>query len=180
MGLLYDNGKIVIRPARYGNGVFAIDDIAKEEVVFEIEKRFIDHPTRLSIQVGSKRHQECSNEESFKNMVNHSCSPNGWMDMERFLYKPLRDIKKGEQLSFNYLTTEYDMANPFVCGCGENNCYGFIRGYKHLTPLQQHELFPMLSQYLRSIHSPIEVYMHDVLPMDNVGMRQFQRLKARG
>ncbi|KNH06571.1 hypothetical protein XU18_2592 [Perkinsela sp. CCAP 1560/4] len=67
----------------------------------------------------------------------------------------LRDIQKGEILSFNYLTTEYDMDEPFDCLCGGARdaevedgetlpkCFGTIKGYRHLPETYKRLLKPL-------------------------------------
>lgn len=37
-------------------------------------------------------------------------------------------IRKGEKLSFFYPSTEWSMAQPFKCLCGEKKCLGRIAG----------------------------------------------------
>jgi hypothetical protein len=71
----------------------------------------------------------------------HSCDPN-----TRLILDPdsncvecvaLRDIAVDEVVSFNYLTTEWDMSCPFTCTCGSPQCFKFIAGYKHLSPSER-------------------------------------------
>lgn len=87
--------------------------------------------------------------ESF---MNHNCNPNTKLDFRpdqpASAYVAVRDISKGEEVTFNYLATEYDMTNKFECTCGSPNCYHHIRGFKHLTREQQEELRPLLLPYL--------------------------------
>jgi SET domain-containing protein len=59
--------------------------------------------------------------------INHSCEPNceaEW-DEGRIFINALRDIKRGEELTFNY---NYDLedykAHP--CRCGTRDCVGYI------------------------------------------------------
>ncbi|KNH06189.1 hypothetical protein XU18_2945 [Perkinsela sp. CCAP 1560/4] len=66
----------------------------------------------------------------------------------------IKDIKKGDVVSFNYLTTEYDMDAPFNCRCAggdvaENEgevlpkCFGDIQGFKHLKHSVKEALKPL-------------------------------------
>jgi hypothetical protein len=58
----------------------------------------------------------------------------------------LRNIKKGEEITYNYLTTEYDLVRDnldFDCKCGSKN--GRIKGFKFLTKSQKLKLKPLLS-----------------------------------
>lgn len=59
--------------------------------------------------------------------INHSCNPNceTESDEESIWIVALRDIKKGEELSYNY---GYDLSNyeEHPCLCGSKNCVGYI------------------------------------------------------
>ena len=52
--------------------------------------------------------------------INHSCDPSLEFDMTRFEVRVVqhRPLRKGDELSFFYPSTEWDMAQPFDCGCG--------------------------------------------------------------
>ncbi len=39
-----------------------------------------------------------------------------------------RDLKVGDELTFFYPSTEWDMAQPFRCECGAEECKGWIQG----------------------------------------------------
>lgn len=44
----------------------------------------------------------------------------------------MRDIQEGEPITFNYLSTEWDMAQAFKCECGSENCLGEIQGARYV------------------------------------------------
>lgn len=53
------------------------------------------------------------------------------------------------ELTFNYLTTEYEMRESFTCSCGAPNCMGRIEGFAYLPVNKQRELLPLLAPHLR-------------------------------
>ena len=59
--------------------------------------------------------------------INHSCEPNCEVDIieEKIWIIALRNIKKGEELSYNY---EYDLdvCLDHPCKCGSKKCAGYI------------------------------------------------------
>ncbi len=59
--------------------------------------------------------------------INHSCSPNceAHWDEEEIWIVAVRDIKAGEELTFNY---GYDLEDflEHPCRCGSENCVGYI------------------------------------------------------
>ena len=53
------------------------------------------------------------------------------------IFKAKEKIEPGEKLTFNYLTTEWELSNKFKCECNSKNCYGKIKGFKHLSNTQK-------------------------------------------
>jgi hypothetical protein len=127
-------------------GVFAKEDIPVDSVI-KLEGVVSGYPTKYSIQLDQDKHLNLPTDKNiiddpdfFWTYLNHSCQPNGYIDTVELTFRPLRKISKGEECTFNYLTTEYEMAVPFACHCGAVKCFGFIQGYKHLSVEQKEEL----------------------------------------
>jgi hypothetical protein len=80
-----------------------------------------------SVQVSETTHIELNSELLY---INHSCNPNLIFDMTKFEIRVHegRELKKGDGLSFFYPSSEWDMAQPFPCHCGENACLETIKG----------------------------------------------------
>ena len=72
--------------------------------------------------------------------LNHSCNPNCYFNPEKLELIALTDIEPNTELSINYLCTEYEMATPFTCNCGEPSCLKQIWGYKFLSKLEKKTL----------------------------------------
>jgi hypothetical protein len=64
--------------------------------------------------------------------VNHSCEPNTYIDTARRAIVAISDIRAGDQITFNYLSSEDAMDSPFSCLCGSQSCFGTISGYANL------------------------------------------------
>jgi hypothetical protein len=128
-------------------GVFAINDIKPDLVVFYLKGSITAQPSKYTIQVGSNRHLNLPSNITIKDdlnycwqFLNHSCTPNGYINPAELTFRALRNIKRGEELSFNYLTTESELAVPFNCICGSPGCFGFIRGRNFLSPEEERRL----------------------------------------
>lgn len=81
--------------------------------------------------------------------INHSCNPNTRLDVAAKSYVAVKAIAKNEEITFNYLTTEWDARDEaFECRCGSRNCYGWIRGLKYLSRKAQGALRPQLLSFL--------------------------------
>jgi hypothetical protein len=68
-----------------------------------------------SVQVGCNEHVELNSDFVY---LNHSCSPNVAVDTEQWCFVAYRDISAGDELTFFYPSTEWEMAQPFECWCG--------------------------------------------------------------
>ena len=61
-------------------------------------------------------------------LINHSCEPNCEVDgkgLKLWIFS-LRDIKKGEELSYDYGFSFDEDFKQFPCKCGAKNCCGYI------------------------------------------------------
>jgi hypothetical protein len=136
--------------------VLALRPVAPGGVVLRIEGVITDRPSRYSIQVAWDEHiaREGEDLETLLDrypwlFLNHSCDSNAMVRGRDLV--AIRSILAGEEITFNYNTTEYDMAAPFACHCGSPFCAGEIRGFKGLSTPQRERLRPWLSEYLLRI-----------------------------
>ena len=61
-------------------------------------------------------------------LINHSCNPNcevAGKGLKLWIFA-LRDIKKGEELSYDYGFGFDENDKDYVCKCGTKNCCGYI------------------------------------------------------
>jgi hypothetical protein len=95
--------------------------------VLELTGNYFPYPTKTSIQLGDKHLESWE-----AGHVNHHCNPNTKVVIEKLESGPsgylvaTKHIYSGEEITFDYLTTEVAMAEPFKC-----ECHGkWIRGNK--------------------------------------------------
>lgn len=73
--------------------------------------------------------------------INHSCDANcGIKDNEFGAYDffARRVILEGDELNFNYETTEHVISAFETCMCGSENCRGYVAGFgKHGDELKE-------------------------------------------
>jgi hypothetical protein len=119
-------------------GVFAKETL-EEGTVISLAGVVSAAPSRHSLQLDRERHlvlpdaaDGADRPDHFWKYLNHSCRPNGCIDTRGPSFRALRMIAPGEECTFNYLTTEYEMAEPFECLCGSPDCFGTIGGYARL------------------------------------------------
>lgn len=85
-----------------------------------------DKPSYLTVQIGDDKH--ITLHPSFLQYVNHSCTPNAFFDTTAMQFVCIAPINPGEQFTFFYPSTEWEMAQPFNCQCGTAACIGQITG----------------------------------------------------
>lgn len=145
-----------VRETVTGVGVFATRDIAPGERILDINGVMQAHPTRYSIQVDLDRHIECLEPLSSDEMrarypwrfLNHCCEPNAGIVGRSLVAR--RAILGGEQVTFDYTTTEASMAEPFDCRCGAAGCLGRVQGFLALTADEQRARAAFVAPHLKS------------------------------
>ncbi|MCK5083439.1 MAG: SET domain-containing protein-lysine N-methyltransferase, partial [Candidatus Omnitrophica bacterium] len=72
--------------------------------------------------------------------INHSCDSNCETEIIRghIWIIALRDIKKGEELSYNY-NYDFEDYEDHKCRCGSNRCIGYILDEDHWPQLRRME-----------------------------------------
>ncbi len=131
----YLSPKLEARPTPYGFGVFALQPVAKGEllamwggVVHTTAQfdRLSAHSRSISIQIEEDLYlvPRVSEEADY---VNHSCDPNAGLSGQIGLVA-LRDIHPGEQVCFDYAMCDGSPYDEFDCECGAPNCRGRVTG----------------------------------------------------
>jgi SET domain-containing protein len=138
-----EEASIEVRNKDGYKGVFAKENITADSVIFYLKGTVSSSPTKYTIQLSRHRHlnfptiRKTDDELDYSwQYLNHSCEPSGYMNTVDRTFRALRDLVHGEEISFNYLTTESAMAEPFKCMCGSSNCFGFIEGRDFLSAEQ--------------------------------------------
>jgi hypothetical protein len=105
-----------------------------------------DYATYLTVQTGTSTHITLMPE--FLQYINHSCAPNVFFDTTAMQLVCLRPLQPGDEMTFFYPSTEWEMAQPFVCNCGTKECLQLINGASHLSPetLRQYRLTDFIKE----------------------------------
>lgn len=116
--------------SEYGARLITTEPIGAGQLIAHLPAcEEIEAPTYLSIQVGPGRHIEDLG--VFANL-NHSCRPSVVVDTDARAVRAARDLGAGDELTFFYPSTEWDMSRPFACLCGAPDCLGTIAGARYL------------------------------------------------
>lgn len=88
-------------------------------------------PNYLTVQIGTDRHITLL--PSFLQYINHSCEPNVFFDTTAMQLICLKPIAAGDELCFFYPSSEWAMAQAFVCHCDTASCLELISGAANLS-----------------------------------------------
>jgi hypothetical protein len=130
---------IAIHTENKVRSLVARQDFKRGEVIYQIPaEKVSDKPNRFTVQMDRNLHTEVGKLSA----LNHSCDPNVILDMEKMVVVACRDIKAGDELSFFYPSTEWEMAAPFICLCGSPSCIHVVAGARFLplSTLEHHYL----------------------------------------
>ncbi len=141
----------------HGRGVYATMFIPKETRIIEYLGEIVDKKEserrgnsqhRKSIKTGDAAVYIFTLSKNFDidgnvpwniaRLINHSCAPNceAWIEGRRIYIHAIRDIKQGEELSFDY-GFDVDCYEDHPCLCGNPNCIGYIVGRDQWPDLQE-------------------------------------------
>ena len=148
---------VQIIQTNHGFSLTAAGQFAPETLVLQLTGITKTTKDRYSIQISLDEHlhpfdELQSNPDDCQTpgiYTNHSCNPN--VVIRDRAYIALRNIQPGDDITFDYETTEVDMAEPFTCGCQSETCRGIIRGYVHLSAAQRDALADQTASYLLNI-----------------------------
>ena len=88
-----------------------------------------DKPNQYTVQIGINQHVEVKELSA----LNHACDPSVILDTTRLLVFAARDLNEGDELTFFYPSTEWEMSSPFICLCGAPNCIHVVAGARFLA-----------------------------------------------
>jgi hypothetical protein len=131
------------------NSLFALRSFKKGEQISPLSAGITsDTPTYLTMQLDIGKHITMVPE--FLQYINHSCDPNTFFDTTEMQVIALKNIKEGEELTFFYPSSEWEMQQPFQCYCGSSHCLGQIRGAAFIPDnvLKQYRLTDFIQQQM--------------------------------
>jgi len=117
-------------------------------------------PTQYTVQIGRDRHVEVKELAS----MNHSCDPSVILDTSRMLVIACRDLSVGDELTFFYPSTEWEMSAPFICLCGAPSCIHVVAGARFLplSTLEQHFVNRHIRELMIELLNNTEMILTDI------------------
>jgi len=143
--MLHPNVSVSQKNVIDGKGLVAAGFIAEGEVVSQLEPNQptyrIDYILGLSDEQQDEYMHYCYQcdeenvvcEDGDEKYMNHSCDPNTWwFDDETMIAR--RDIQAGEEITYDYSSTDVDVPFEMNCECGSDICRGTISNTDYLLP----------------------------------------------
>ncbi len=119
-----ESDKFIIRVVEgKGEAIFAHRDLAIGETIGCFEGVPVAHPTKYSLTLDGV----IVDPSGSLKFLNHSCTANSFFSGR--ILKADRDIPSGEEITIDYLATEKEISNGFLCRCGSDYCRGRIGNF---------------------------------------------------
>lgn len=142
-----------------GSGIFAKRDIKKGELVFIAKGKLagfhVDDKNDSAVGpnwIGISHDLWLSpREDNFLAFTNHSCSPNLGIK-GKVCFVALKNIRKDEEMNFDYSITEEDVFWRLSCKCQSENCRKIIRSIQFLPKTVFDSYLPHIPRYFQKIY----------------------------
>lgn len=145
------NSRITIQQTGKGRGVFARQKFAQgETVVVGIPIEEVPERTIYSFQIDFNLYV---NLDEPAVVINHSCDPNTGVRNNQFGgydFVALGDIEVGEEITWDYETTEYESIAVRRCLCGSFSCRGKTLGFKFREQMLRDIYGEHIADYLKT------------------------------
>ena len=140
------------RTSGTGEGLFAKVNFSKGNLIFTWEG--VLKKGRYPCYVGGRwlQIEKCQWIAPLRNnpgwYINHSCNPNcGINDSVNIV--AMKNIRRGEEVTFDYSTSESENGWYLICHCENKNCRRIIRSYKFLSTELKLKYGDFVSEYLK-------------------------------
>ncbi|GIW65978.1 MAG: SET domain-containing protein-lysine N-methyltransferase [Candidatus Parcubacteria bacterium] len=141
-----------VKKSNNGLGLFAKKDFKKNDIILEFIGKIIsrDHFNKIKSKKIKKIIDDYSiqidedifivgtgkNKKIYDDFINHSCDPNSYVYINgnKVILIALKNIKQGEEITYDYSTTMYKDSWSIKCNCGSKICRKKIREFRFLPP----------------------------------------------
>jgi SET domain-containing protein len=141
---LIKKGEIISEP---GAGV-----IIREKEYKKLQKKNFKTIGHYAIKVADRTYLISSKDGKLDkdDFFNHSCEPNAGIK-EKFTLVAIKNIKPGEEITYDYAMTDCDKEDYFKCRCGAKNCRGVVTGDDWKKPELQRRYKGYFSWYIQEL-----------------------------
>lgn len=139
-----------------GTGLFSTKDFKKGEVAFVMKgKKIKFHPKNKEEAMATPNLIGLDKDLYLETLppyifMNHHCEPNLAVEEDGVSYIALKDIKAGEELTFDYSISEYSDWD-MQCSCSSPDCRKIIRSVDKLPKDFFLKYFPFIPRYFQRV-----------------------------
>lgn len=140
-------GLVANRSISAGEIIFQFDDTKPPVHLHELAHWSQEERNRFmtfAIQLG--KDEWCFRQGKIR-FMNHSCDPNAWWEGYGKLVAR-RVIEPGEEITFDYSTSEITLTYRMECRCGSVSCRGIVTNKDYLNPDFQQKYANHLPQHV--------------------------------
>jgi SET domain-containing protein len=124
----------------------SVEKIEKGTIIFEATGYVEDQASKYSVQIGEHEHFIAEGDLIY---CNHSFSPNCRVKICETKIAiqmiAIRDIEPGEDITFNYNTTEWELSCPFE----DRDTHKWVLGFKQLDEQERQEIWSLVSEWMK-------------------------------
>ena len=130
---MFFNDGVVIKPSKFGKGLFANKNFEKGEIICLATGKFLTFKETLllgeseshSLQIEKDKYILCEPPFLYSN---HSCHPNSALTKDLQFYA-LKNIDEGEEFFWDYSTSMLERHWTMKCNCGNRDCRKIITDF---------------------------------------------------
>jgi len=156
--------KICIRESKtHGKGLFALRNIKKSEIIFIIKGKKVNFLINNKKQAGIAGFNwigfgknKWIDSTNYGLYLNHSCDPNSAIK-GKVTVVAIRNIKKGEEITFDYSLNEADIFWHIKCYCGSKNCRKIIKSIQFLPKKTFVKYISHIPKYFKQVFKKFNV-----------------------
>ena len=149
-------------------GIFAKMPFKKNQRLFLVKGLVRSKPSVYSFSAGLHEHIEPrkkTGDFDLGHYMNHSCNPNTILKIIRGRSKipsikviARKNIRKNEELTFDYASLEYATVASSICKCHTKNCRKTIHGFRDLPEqiVKKYQREGMIPKYLLELKNQID------------------------
>lgn len=124
-----------VRPIRGGLGLFATAPFSAGEIIAIYSGRVVNGRDFALLDEDTRRHALQVEDDFYltplveepSDFVNHACDPSAWFEGATTLVAR-RALHLGDEITYDYATTDGSPYDEFECGCGAPLCRGRVSG----------------------------------------------------
>lgn len=142
----------------HGKGAFATRNFKRGEIVFIFKGKIYQRNNKdlkdafaNPDSIGIGKNTWIDPFENF-HFINHSCDPNMGI-RGRVTFVALKNIKKGEELTFDYSINEADPRWHMRCNCGSSKCRKIIKSIQNLPRKTYQHYTPFIPRYFMEVYN---------------------------